>query len=139
MAAKTAFWAASLVSGVVYNGILFVSTCASAAVDTTLGITSTFAAVIGGPIAQHTITITRFFVKPTIERSAQVFAIGTSLAAGLATGMLVFTVERYRISRGDLIEDFPALSILRDPLEKFDEPLLLEDDAHRESNTSKSF
>jgi uncharacterized membrane protein len=92
-----AFWAASFVSGVVYNSIVFVSSCTSSVASGVLQL-------IGVP------TIVTAVAKPMFETSVATMALGTSLVAGGLTGVLVYTVGKIRSERGEpqkTLEDLP--------------------------------
>jgi hypothetical protein len=98
-----AFWtattAASFVSGVVYNSIVFVSSCTSSVATGVLHL-------FGVP------TLVTAVVKPMFDTSVSTMALGTSLVAGSLTGVLVYAVEKIRTERGEeqkTLEDLPHL------------------------------
>jgi hypothetical protein len=86
-----ALWAASFVSGLVYNGVLFVSSCTSSIVSGVLH-------VVGVP------SLVTHLVHPVLDTSARSLALGTSLVAGTLTGCLVYGVEKIRAKQADLVD-----------------------------------
>ena len=105
---RSAFWSGSLVAGVVYNGLLFTSRCTNLLVDTTLSAVEIAAGIVCGPVFQGGVSVARNLIRPTIEHASQAAIMGASLAAGVATGAVVYTVKAIRRERAEIVQDFPV-------------------------------
>lgn len=104
---KSAFWSGSLVAGIVYNGMLFTSRCANLLVDGTLSAVEIAAGIVCGPVVQGGVSVARNLIRPTLEHASQAAIMGASLAAGIATGAVVYTVKSIRRERAEIVKDFP--------------------------------
>ena len=105
---KSAFWSGSLVAGIVYNGLLFTSRCTNILVDTTMSAVEIAAGIVCGPVFQGGVSVARTLIRPTLEHASQAAIMGASLAAGVATGAVVYTIKAIRRERDEVVQDFPA-------------------------------
>jgi hypothetical protein len=85
-----AFWAGSVASTIVFNGLTFASKCTNLALDTGLGVTEVVASAVGGIYLQAPVSIVRKVARPAMERMSEAFILGASVAAGVATGTVVY-------------------------------------------------
>ena len=127
---KTAFWSGSLAAGIVYNGLLFTSRCTNLLVDTTLSAVEIAAGIVCGPVMQGGVSVARNLIRPTLEHASQAAIMAASLATGVATGALVYTIKVIRKERSETVKDFPLEEEHEEVMitEKFDEPAAPESD-----------
>ena len=89
-----AFWAGSVASTIVFNGLTFASKCTNLAIDTALGVTEIVASAAGGIYLQAPVSIVRTIARPAVERMSEAFILGASVAAGVATGAVVYVAKK---------------------------------------------
>jgi hypothetical protein len=66
------------------------------------------AGIVCGPVFQGGVSVARTLIRPAIEHTSQVAIMGASLAAGVATGAVVYTIKAIRRERDEIVQDFPT-------------------------------